>query len=89
MLIHADQLSGIQQPNRTVPPPRLMSAALTSFRAPGVRNLSRSHPVEAGDFLLIIQDPSLGILSASIGNIQVKADLSPGARTRLMGKSAG
>lgn len=76
-LIHADQLPAIEHGNRAIQPPQLLNAGLTGFRAAGVRNFSHSHPVEAGDFLLVIQDPSLGILSASSGSIQIKADLSP------------
>jgi hypothetical protein len=76
-LIHADQLPGIEHAKQLIPPAELMKASLGGYRAPSVRSYSHYQAMEAGEYLLIVQDTTLGILAVSSGSIEIRAELWP------------
>lgn len=75
-LIRADQLSSVAQTNGGIDAGNLQRAGLPAFKAVQVKDYNRARQVDKGDFLIVLQDPARGILSASKSDIEIHAELS-------------
>jgi hypothetical protein len=74
-LIRADQLSKLEQTNGVIDAGNLQRASLPAFKAVQAKVYSRTSQVDKGDFLIVLQDPTRGILSAAKSDIEIHAEL--------------
>jgi paraquat-inducible protein A len=76
-LIPADQLSNVEQANGVIQAGNLLRASLPTFRAVQARIYNHTGQIDKGDFLIVLQDTTLGILSAPASDIKIQAYLKP------------
>lgn len=76
-LISADQLSNVEQVNGIIQARNLLRASLPVFRAVQARVYTHTGRIDKGDFLIILQDTKLGILSAPASDVKIHAYLAP------------
>jgi paraquat-inducible protein A len=76
-LIPADQLSSVEQANGIILPKDLLRASLRAFRAVQARVYNHTGRIDKGEFLIVLQDTTLGILSAPSSGVEVRAYLAP------------
>jgi hypothetical protein len=74
-LIRADQLSKIEQTNGVIDAGNLQRASLPAFKAVQAKVYNRTSQIDKGDFLIVLQDPTRGILSATKSDIEIHAEL--------------
>jgi len=75
-LIRADGLAGIEQANGVIHSKKLLRASLPEFKAVKARVYNQKHQIDKGDFLIVLQDTTLGILSASTSDIEIHVYLN-------------
>jgi paraquat-inducible protein A len=76
-LIPADQLSNVEQANSMIHAGNLIRASLPAFRAVHAKVYTHTGRIDKGEFLIVIQDTSLGIISAPSSDVEVRAYLAP------------
>jgi paraquat-inducible protein A len=76
-LIPADQLSNVEQVSGVIQAGDLLRTSMPTFRAVRARVYKHTSRIEKGDFLIILQDTTLGILSAPSSDVQIHAYLTP------------
>ncbi len=74
-LIRADQLSQVERTNGVMEAAKLQRASLPAFKAVQAKVYNRTNQIEKGDFLIVLQDTTLGILSSRTSDIEVYAEL--------------
>jgi hypothetical protein len=70
-LIHAGELADLEQTNGVIRSKKLQKASLPEFKAVKIIDYSQKHLIEAGDFLVVLQDTTMGILSAATNDIEI------------------
>lgn len=75
-LIPADQLSNVEQANGVIQAENLLQASVTAFRAAQTRVYTHTGQIDKGDFFLVLQDTTFGILSAPSSDVQIHAYLA-------------
>jgi hypothetical protein len=76
-LIPADQLSNVEQGIGVIQAGNLLRASLPAFRTAQARIYNHTSRIDKGEFLIVLQDTTLGILSAPASDIKVHAYLKP------------
>jgi hypothetical protein len=74
-LIRASQLAGVEQANGSMDAAKLLGASLPAFKAAQTKVFNHADRIEKGDYLMVLQDPTLGILSSSKSEIGIYVEL--------------
>jgi len=75
-LIPANQLADVEQPNGSIYSKNLIRASMPAFRAVEARAYQHAGTIDKGEYVIVLEDTKLGILSSLTSDIEIHAYLA-------------